>query len=127
MDVAEVPGSSLDRLPTNALGIPELDVDPAWRLAAAFLWSASAATPAGPTSTPHRRAGGRLDRGPPSVLPHRALRVRRRRGRTDRGLPHRPSEASRVSDHSSTVGLTEKELVKLLEAAEATAWAPRRC
>ena len=29
--------SALDRLPHQALGIPELDEDPAWRLAAAFL------------------------------------------------------------------------------------------
>ncbi len=27
----------LDRLPQQALGLPELDADPAWRLAAAFL------------------------------------------------------------------------------------------
>ncbi len=29
--------AALDRLPRHALGIPELDANPAWRLAAAFL------------------------------------------------------------------------------------------
>src|SRR5450759_5167484 len=32
-----VPSVGLDRLPDGALGVPELDSDPAWRLAAAFL------------------------------------------------------------------------------------------
>ena len=30
-------GAALARLPSGALGVPELDADPAWRLAAAFL------------------------------------------------------------------------------------------
>jgi hypothetical protein len=31
------PSAALERLPTACLGVPELDADPAWRLAAAFL------------------------------------------------------------------------------------------
>jgi hypothetical protein len=37
MEVAPLSPAALDRLPRHALGVPELDADPAWRLAAAFL------------------------------------------------------------------------------------------
>src|SRR5664280_3498437 len=37
MEVAPLSPAALDRLPRHAPGVPELDADPAWRLAAAFL------------------------------------------------------------------------------------------
>jgi integrase/recombinase XerD len=148
-------GSGVDRLPQNALGVPELDADPAWRLAAAFLvgfrghtrrayfndirtWYAWCA---GVGVHPLEVQRHHVDRWiaeqtelpqPKTGKPAAASTVARRLSCltglyeyavVDAGLieasPVVRVKRPRVSDHSSTVGLNEKELVKLLEAAEA--------
>ena len=145
----------LDRLPTAGLGVPELDADPAWRLAAAFLvgfrghtrrayfsdirawyaWCASAGV------HPLEAERHHVDRwiaeltelpqaqtGKPAAASSVARRLSCLSGLyeyavVDAGLidssPLVRVKRPKVSDHSSTVGLDEKELVKLLEAAEA--------
>lgn len=147
--------SALDRLPQTALGVPELDADPAWRLAAAFLvgfrdhtrrayWNDIRAWYAWCESVGvHPLAAQRhhVDRwiGELSELPQdktgqpaAAASVARRLSClsglyeyavVDAGLiessPIVRVKRPKVSDHSSTVGLDEKELIKLLEVAEA--------
>jgi integrase/recombinase XerD len=150
-----VSASALDRLPDQALGVPELGADPAWQLAAAFLvgfrghtrrayfndirawyaWCASAGV--------HPLAAQRhhVDRWiaeqteapqPKTGKPAAAATIARRLSClaglyeyavVDAGrIEHSPVvrvKRPKVSDHSSTVGLDEKELVKLLEAADA--------
>jgi integrase/recombinase XerD len=146
---------ALDRLPNGTLGVPELDSDPAWRLAAAFLvgfrghtrrayfsdirawyaWCESIGV--------HPLAARRhhVDRWiaeqtespqPKTAKPAAASTIARRMSClsglyeyavVDAGLieasPIVRVKRPKVSDHSSTVGLDEKELIKLLEAAEA--------
>jgi integrase/recombinase XerD len=150
-----VPSVGLDRLPDGALGVPELDSDPAWRLAAAFLvgfrghtrrayfsdiraWYAWCA---GAGVHPLRAQRHHIDRwiadlteapqpktGKPAAASSIARRLSCLSGLyeyavVDAGLiessPIVRVKRPKVSEHSSTVGLDEKELVKLLEAAEA--------
>src|SRR5664280_1923610 len=147
--------AALDRLPSGALGVPELESDPAWRLAAAFLvgfrghtrrayfndirtwyaWCESVGVHplaarrhhvdhwiAEQTEAPQHKTGK------PAAASTVARRMSCLSGLyeyavVDAGLieasPVVRVKRPKVSDHSSTVGLDEKELVKLLEAAEA--------
>jgi integrase/recombinase XerD len=149
------PSAALERLPTAGLGVPELDADPAWRLAAAFLvgfrghtrrayfsdirawyaWCASVGV------HPLEAQRHHVDRwiaeltdlpqaqtGKPAAASSVARRLSCLSGLyeyavVDAGLiessPIVRVKRPKVSDHSSTVGLDEKELVTLLEAAEA--------
>ncbi len=141
--------------PPSALGVPELDADPAWRLAAAFLvgfrghtrrayfndirawygWCAEVGV------HPLEAQRHHVDRWiaelselpqPKTGKPAAASTITRRLSClsglyeyavVDAGLidasPVVRVKRPKVSDHSTTVGLDEKELVKLLEAADA--------
>jgi integrase/recombinase XerD len=151
------PGSAaaLARLPTAALGVPGLDADPAWRLAAAFLlgyrghtrrayfadirawygWCAGLDLPPLSARRHHvdRWIAEQLEH-PQSVTgrPASAATVTRRLSClsglyeyavVDAGLldasPVVRVKRPRVSDRSSTTGLTETELIALLGAADA--------
>jgi len=154
-DLVQQTASALDRLPDGVLGVPELDSDPAWRLAAAFLvgfrghtrrayfndirtwytWCAEVGV------YPLDAQRHHVDRWittqtelpqPKTGKPAAAATVARRLSClaglyeyavVDADLiessPLVRVKRPKVSDHSSTVGLVEKELIKLLEAAEA--------
>ena len=153
--LARLNAAALARLPDQALGVPELDGDPAWRLAAAFLvgfrghtrrayfndikawyaWCGSTGVEplnaqrhhvdrwiAEQTELPQPRTG----------KPAAAATVARRMSClsglydyavVDAGLieasPVVRVKRPKVSEHSTTVGLNEAELIELLAAAEA--------
>jgi integrase/recombinase XerD len=147
--------ASLDSLPAGALGFPELDADPAWRLAAAFLvsfrghtrrayfndirawyaWCESVGVHPLAARRHHvdrwiteQAEMPQLNTGKPAAASTVARRMSCLSGLyeyavVDAGLieasPVVRVKRPKVSDCSSTVGLDEKELVKLLEAAEA--------
>ncbi len=147
--------AALERLPKQALGVPELDADPAWRLAAAFLvgfrghtrrayfndikaWYAWCA---GVGVAPLEAQRHHVDRWIAEQTevpqartdkPAAAASVARRMSClsglydyavVDVGLieasPIVRVKRPKVSEHSTTVGLDEAELIKLLAAAEA--------
>lgn len=153
--VPRSPVNPLDRLPQAALGVPELDADPAWRLAAAFLvgfrghtrrayfndikaWYAWCA---GTGVEPLNAQRHHVDRwiaeqtelpqartGKPAAAATVARRMSCLSGLydyavVDAGLidasPVVRVKRPKVSEHSTTVGLDEAELIKLLAAAEA--------
>ncbi len=152
--VSHSPAAALDRLPAGVLGIPELDGDPAWRLAGAFLvgyrghtrrayfndvraWYAWCA---GVGVAPLDAQRHHVDRwiadqceqpqaatgkpAAPSTIARRlsCLSKLYEYAVVDAGLleasPVVRVKRPKVSDHSSTVGLNEKELVALIGAAE---------
>jgi len=149
------PVSGLDRLPEGVLGVPELDADPAWRLAAAYLvgfrghtrrayfndiraWYAWCA---GIAVAPLEAQRHHVDRwiaeqtelpqprtGKPAAAATVARRLSCLSGLYDYAVvdadlidasPVVRVKRPKVSEHSSTVGLDERELVKLLAAADA--------
>ncbi|HEY5115156.1 MAG TPA: hypothetical protein VIJ00_06505, partial [Nakamurella sp.] len=155
-DAGAPDAAAVARLPTAALGVPGLDADPAWRLAAAFLlgyrghtrrayfadirawygWCASIDLP------PLLARRHHVDRWiaeqlvehpqPETGRPASAATVTRRLSClaglyeyavVDAGLldasPVVRVKRPRVSDRSSTTGLTEVELIALLGAADA--------
>lgn len=154
-EMAAYSPAALERLPQHTLGVPELDEDPAWRLAAAYLlgfrghtrkayfndikawyaWCAEVGV------HPLEAQRHHVDRwiselselpqprtGKPAAASTIARRLSCLSGLyeyavVDAGLieasPVMRVKRPRVSEHSSTVGLDEKELVKLLAAAEA--------
>ena len=143
------------RLPAASTGVPELDADPAWRLAAAFLlsyrghtrrayfadirawyaWCAGIDLPPLAARRHHvdRWIAEQLDHPQPGTgRPVAAATVTRRLSClsglydyavVDAGLldasPVVRVKRPRVSDRSSTTGLTETELIALLGAADA--------
>jgi len=147
--------AAVELLPASGLGIPELDADPAWRLAAAFLlgyrrhtrrayfgeirawygWCVGIDLPPLSAKRHHvdRWIAEQLDHPQPGTgRPVAAATVTRRLSClaglyeyavVDAGLidasPVLRVERPRVSDRSSTTGLTETELVALLGAADA--------
>jgi integrase/recombinase XerD len=153
--VPRSPVEPLDRLPQAALGVPELDADPAWRLAAAFLVSFRGHTRrayfndikvwyawcSGVGVAPLNAQRHHVDRwiaeqtelpqfrtGKPAAAATVARRMSCLSGLydyavVDAGLieasPVVRVKRPRVSEHSTTVGLNEAELIKLLAAAEA--------
>jgi len=153
-DVVHHSPSALDRLPVGALGVPELDGDPAWRLAAAFLVGFRGHTRRAYFNDIRAWYAWCADVGVSPLDAQRHHVDRWIAEQTDRpqaatGKPAAPSTVSRrlsclsglyeyavvdagliesspvvrvkrpkVSDHSGTVGLDEKELIALLGAAE---------
>ena len=147
--------AAVARLPTAALGVPVLDADPAWRLAAAFLlgyrghtrrayfadirawygWCAGIGLPPLSAQRHHvdRWIAEQLEHPQPGTgRPASAATVTRRisclaglyeYAVVDAGLleasPVVRVKRPRVSDRSSTTGLTETELIALLGAADA--------
>ncbi len=154
-DVVAVSSRALDRLPHQALGVPELDADPAWRVAAAYLvgfrghtrkayfndikawyvWCKEVGVAPLEAQRHHvdRWIAGLMEQPQPHTgKPAAASPVARRLSCltglyeyavVDVGVidssPVMRVKRPRVSDHSTTVGLDEKELIKLLAAAEA--------
>jgi site-specific recombinase XerD len=147
--------AALARLPQAGLGVPELDADPAWRLAAAFLlgyrghtrrayfgdirawyaWCAGIGLPPLQARRHHvdRWIAEQVERPQTGTgRPVAAATVSRRLSClaglyeyavVDVGLidasPVLRVKRPRVSERSSTTGLTEAELIALLGAAEA--------
>jgi site-specific recombinase XerD len=147
--------SGLDRLPHQALGVPELDADPAWRVAAAYLvgfrghtrkayfndikawyaWCNEAGVAPLEAQRHHvdRWIAGLMEQPQPRTGKPAAVSTIARRLSCLTGLyeyavvdvgvidssPIMRVKRPRVSEHSTTVGLDEKELIKLLAAAEA--------
>lgn len=145
---------ALARLPSGALGVPELDADPAWRLAAAFLMGHRGQTRrayfndirawytwcAGRGLSPLDAQRHHVDAwiselseqpqtktGKPASPATIARRISCLSGLYDYAVvdaelieasPVVRVKRPRVSEHSSTVGLDEKELIALINAAE---------
>jgi len=154
-DLSSPVAAALARLPEHAVGVPELDADPAWRLAAAFLvgfrghtrrayfndikaWYAWCA---GVGVAPLEAQRHHVDRwitdqtelpqprtGKPAAAATVARRMSCLSGLYDYAVvdadlieasPVVRLKRPKVSEHSTTVGLDENELIKLLAAAEA--------
>ncbi len=156
------PAAALDRLPFGALGVPELDADPAWRVAAAYLvgfrghtrkayfndikawyaWCNEVGVAPLEAQRHHVEAqrhhvdrwiAGLMEQPQPRTGKPAAASTIARRLSCLAGLyeyavgdvgvidssPVMRVKRPRVSEHSTTVGLDEKELIKLLAAAEA--------
>lgn len=147
--------SALARLPRQALGVPELDADPAWRLAAAFLvghrgqtrrayfndirawYSWCADRDLSPLAAQRHHVDAWISElsehdqpktGKPASPATIARRLSCLSGLYDYAVvdaelidasPVVRVKRPKVSDHSTTVGLDEKELIALIGAAEA--------